>query len=286
MRERVSTSSRRKSSAVVRPVRRHYVKAAFLDPSHPFLLIGAAAVALLWSASLGPGGVLVLFATVELALVAVASHVPAFRRRVDRRIAERERERAAEQRATLLTRMGREHQIQLFRLEQAVDAIDACGATRGEPVGVVVERCRALVALFVKLAIAHESARRLLTSVDRHALSAQIRALDDARASVAAPALPCVERRLAIARKRMEQWERAREHMSAIAAQLGAIADRLLLAREESAAPPDVARLMNEEVHVRVARDLAELARSCDDEELVDGRMLALAREARGCLAG
>jgi len=270
-------------------MRRHYAKRAFLDPSHPFLLIGAAAIALLWSAALGPWGVLILFAAVEVALIGVASRVPAFRRRVDRRIAERERERAAEKRATLLARMGREHQVQLFRLEQAVDSIDATGARRGEPVAVLVERCHALLAMFVKLAIAHEATRRLLASVDLHALGAQLHALEEARGSVAPAARAFVDRRLGIARKRMEQWERAREHMSAIAAQLGTIAERLLLAREECAAPPDADRLVDDDMHVRVAADLeglSELSRLVEDEDRVDGRTLALAREARGCLMG
>ncbi|HZU84632.1 MAG TPA: hypothetical protein VE987_17000 [Polyangiaceae bacterium] len=274
------------SSADVQPKRRAwvYVKHALMHPWHVVVLAGATVFGVAnWSFIV----LLLVFAGAELLLLGIVLQLRVFRRYVDDRLDQIERTKAAEQRATLLLQMGEEHRRELLRLESIVDRIRDATKPHGTAAQLAVDECLRLLASYVRLAIAYNVSRECLASVDRRALDEEIRALEATRFSQSAHTRGLAQRRLAIARKRAERWDRSREALEAIAHQLAMIGELVQLTHEQVAAPADPGSATDEIDRVVEELDssqstIDELAEILVVEEPIEPRMLDLGRAARG----
>jgi hypothetical protein len=260
-----------------------YVKHALMHPWHVVVLAGATVFGVAnWSLLV----LLLVFAGAELLLLGIVLHLRAFRRYVDERLDQIERSRAAEQRASLLLQMGDEHRRELLRLESVVDKIRDATKPHGTAAQLAVDECLRLLASYVRLAIAYNVSRECLASVDRRALDDEIRSLEAARFSQSQNTRALAQRRLTIARKRAERWDRSREALEAIAHQLAMIGELVMLTHEQIAAPADPSGATDEIDRVVEELDdnqstLDELAELLGVEEVIEPRVLEMGRVAR-----
>jgi len=260
-----------------------YVKHALMHPWHVVVLAGATVFGVAnWSLLV----LLLVFAGAELLLLGIVLHLRAFRRYVDERLDQIERSRAAEQRATLLLQMCDEHRRELLRLESVVDKIRDATRPHGTAAQLAVDECLRLLASYVRLAIAYNVSRECLASVDRRALDDEIRSLEAARFSQNQHTRALAQRRLGIARKRAERWDRSREALEAIAHQLAMIGELVMLTHEQIAAPADPGGATDEIDRVVEELDdnqttIEELAEFLGVEEAIEPRVLDLGRAAR-----
>jgi hypothetical protein len=260
-----------------------YVKHALMHPWHVVVLAGATVFGVAnWSLLV----LLLVFGGAEILLLGIVLHLRAFRRYVDERLDQIERARAAEHRATLLLQMGDDHRRELLRLEAVVDRVRDATRPHGTAAQIAVDECLQLLASFVRLAIAHNTSRECLASVDRRMLDSEIRALEGARFSSSQHARALAQRRLVIARKRADRWDRSREALEAIDHQLAMIAELVQFTHEQVAAPADP-RTTTEEID-RVVSELdsshstiEELAEFLGIEEAIEPRVLDMGRIAR-----
>jgi hypothetical protein len=275
---RSSSETQRKRSPWV------YIKHALIHPWHVVVLAGATVFGVAnWSVLV----LLLVFAAAELLLLGVVLHLRSFRRYVDQRLEQIERARAAEQRATLLLQMGDEHRRELLRLEAIVDKIREIAKPHGTAAQIAVDECLGLLASYVRLAIAYNVSRECLASVDRRSLEDEIRSLEGARFTQAPHSRELAQRRLAIARKRAERWDRSCETLEAISHQLAMISELVQLTHEQIVAPADPTSTTEEiDRFVEELDDnqstLEELAEFLGVEETIEPRMLDMGRAARG----
>jgi hypothetical protein len=261
-----------------------YVKHALMHPWHVVVLAGATVFGVAnWSLLV----LLLVFAGAELLLLGIVLHLKAFRRYVDDRLDQIERSKAAEQRATLLLQMGDEHRRELLRLESVVDKIRDAARPNGTAAQIAVDECLRLLASYVRLAIAYNVSRECLASVDRRALDEEIRALEAARFSQSQQTRALAQRRLVIARKRADRWDRSREALEAIAHQLAMIGELVMLTHEQIAAPADPMDATDEIDRVVAELDdnqstIDELAEFLGVEEAIEPSILDMGRAARG----
>jgi hypothetical protein len=260
-----------------------YVKHALMHPWHVVVLAGATVFGVAnWSLLV----LLLVFAGAELLLLGIVLHLRAFRRYVDERLEQIARAKAAEQRATLLLQMGDEHRRELLRLESVVDKIRDATRPHGTAAQLAVDECLRLLASYVRLAIAYNVSRECLASVDRRALDEEVRQLEAARFSAAPNTRALAQRRLAIARKRAERWDRSRESLECIAHQLAMIGELVQLTHEQVAAPADPRGTTDEIDRVVEELDsnhstLEELAEFLGVEEAIEPQVLDMGRAAR-----
>jgi hypothetical protein len=252
-----------------------------VHPCHMVVLAGATVFGIAnWSLLM----LLVAVGTTELLMLGVVARLHAFRRYVDGRLDQIERLRAAEQRATLLSQMGDEHRRELIILEGVVDRIRDVSRVHGSAAQVAIEECLSLLSSFVRLAIMHCVSRHCVASVDRKGLDEESQALELACFSPVDRTRDLARRRLAIARKRIEQWERSREALEAIAHQLALIGDLIRLTYEQLTAPVDPTWATNEiECRVQVLdshhETLAELQELFQvEEEPIEPQLLEMGR--------
>jgi hypothetical protein len=275
------------ASVGVPPKRRRswtYVKHALMHPWHVVVLAGATVFGVAnWSLVV----LMAVFAGAELLLLGVVLRTRAFRRYVDERLDQVERGLAAEQRATLLLRMSDEHRRELLRLELIVDHIRHAVSPHGTAAQVAVEECLRLLANYVRLAIVHNTSRECLASVNRRALEDEIRSLEAARFSQGHQARALTQRRVRIARRRAERWDKSREALDAITHQLAMISELVQLTHEQIAAPADPGGATDEIDCIVEELDenhstLEELAEFLGVEETIDPRVLDMGRAAKG----
>ena len=260
-----------------------YVKHALMHPWHVVVLAGATVFGVAnWSLLV----LLLVFAGAELMLLGVVLHLRAFRKYVDERLDQIERARAAEQRATLLLQMGDEHRRELLRLESIVDRVRDATTPHGTAAQIAVDECLRLLAAYVRLAIAHNVSRECLASVNRRGLEEEIRSLEAARFAQGPHTRALAQRRMIIARKRAERWDRSREALDAIAHQLAMIGELIQLTHEQIAAPADPICATDEIDRAVEELDdhhstLEELAEFLGVEETIDPRILDMGRASR-----
>jgi hypothetical protein len=267
------------------PKRRNwvYVKHALMHPWHVVVLAGATVFGVAnWSLLV----LLLVFAGAELLLLGIVLHLRAFRRYVDERLDQLDRARAAEQRATLLLQMGDDHRRELLRLEAIVDRIRDAARPHGTAAQIAVDECLRLLASYVRLAIAYNVSRDCLASVDRRALDDEIRALEGARFSPRPHTRTLAQKRLTIARKRAERWDRSREALEAIAHQLAMIGELVQLTHEQVSAPCDPMGVTQEIDQVVEELDdnqstIEELAELLGVDDAIEPRILDMGRVAR-----
>lgn len=260
-----------------------YVKHALMHPWHVVVLAGATVFGVAnWSLLV----LLLVFAGAELLLLGIVLHLRAFRRYVDERLDQLDRARAAEQRATLLLQMSDEHRRELLRLESVVDRIRDAARPHGTAAQIAVDECLRLLASYVRLAIAYNVSRDCLASVDRRALDDEIRALEGARFSPSPHTRTLAQKRLTIARKRAERWDRSRDALEAIAHQLAMIGELVQLTHEQVSAPADPMGAAHEIDRVVEELDdnqstIEELAELLGVDDAVEPRILDMGRVAR-----
>jgi hypothetical protein len=260
-----------------------YVKHALMHPWHVVVLAGATVFGVAnWSLLV----LLLVFAGAELMLLGVALHLRAFRHYVDERLDQIDRGRAAEQRATLLLQMGDEHRRELLRLESIVDRIRDATTPHGTAAQIAVDECLRLLASYVRLAIAHNMSRECLAGVNRRGLEDEIRTLEAARFAQGPHTRAIAQRRMGIARRRADRWDRSREALDAIGHQLAMIAELVQLTHEQIAAPADPVGATDEIDRVVEELDdqhstLEELAEFLGVEETIDPRVLDMGRASR-----
>jgi len=276
----------RSSAETVKPAKRSlwvYVKHALMHPWHVVVLAGATVFGVAnWSLLV----LLLVFAGAELMLLGVVLHLRAFRRYVDERLDQIDRSRAAEQRATLLLQMGDEHRRELLRLESIVDRVRDATTPHGTAAQIAVDECLRLLASYVRLAIAHNVSRECLASVNRRGLEDEIRTLEAARFAQGPHTRALALRRIGIARRRADRWDRSREALDAIGHQLAMIAELVQLTHEQIAAPADPVGATDEIDRVVEELDdqhstLEELAEFLGVEETIDPRVLDMGRASR-----
>ncbi len=254
-----------------------YAKFAVVNPWQSAVL---AAATLLGIATASLSVALLVVCGAELLLLA-SSRLRAFRRYVDASFEQAERSKAAEQRATLLWRMGDAHRHELLRLESIVDHLRATNGDR-PTLPVVVDECPRLLATYVRLAISHNVGSQVLASTDRQALEEGARALEVTRSSSDHQARALADRRASIARRRSDRWDRTRDALDAIAQQLAMLAELVQLTHEEVLAPVDPRDATFETD--RILAQLDESQARVDEEvefrivEVVEPRMLDLGR--------
>jgi hypothetical protein len=260
-----------------------YVKHALMHPWHVVVLAGATVFGVAnWSLLV----LLLVFGGAEILLLGIVLHLRAFRRYVDERLDQVERARAAEKRATLLLQMGDDHRRELLRLEAVVDRVRDATRPHGTAAQIAVDECLQLLASFVRLAIAHNTSRECLASVDRRMLDSEIRALEGARFSPSQHSRALAQRRLVIARKRADRWDRSREALEAIDHQLAMIGELVQFTHEQVAAPADPCATTDEIDRVVSELDsshstIEELAEFLGIEEAIEPRVLDMGRVAR-----
>ena len=260
-----------------------YIKHALMHPWHVVVLAGATVFGVAnWSLLV----LLLVFAGAELMLLGVVLHLRAFRSYVDERLDQIDRGRAAEQRATLLLQMGDEHRRELLRLESIVDRIRDATIPHGTAAQIAVDECLRLLASYVRLAIAHNVSRECLASVNRRGLEEEIRTLEAARFVQGPHTRALALRRMSIARRRADRWDRSREALDAIGHQLAMISELVQLTHEQVAAPADPIGAVDEIDRVVEELDdqhstLKELAEFLGVEETIDPRVLDMGRASR-----
>jgi hypothetical protein len=260
-----------------------YLKYGLTHPWHLVVLAGATVLGVAHWSLVAP---LLAFLGVELLLLGVVIRLRAFRRYVDGRLDQIARAHAAEQRNVLLAQMCEEHRCELAALEVIVDRTRDASTPYGAAAHTVLAECQSLLSSYVRLAIAYNVSRQCLASVDRPRLDDERRMLESLLASTSAGARDLAARRLGIARKRIERWDRSRETLEAIGQQLAMIGDLVRLTHEQLAAPIDPSRDTEEiDCMVRVldsgheaADELTELLRV---EQVVDPQVLELGRAQR-----
>ncbi len=210
-----------------------------------------------------------------------------FREFVDGRIHQAAVARAAEQRSVLFAHMGEEHKGELVALEAIVDRARDASEPYGAAADAVNEECLSLLALYVRLAIAHNVSRQCLATVDRQRLEDDARRLEGLVASSRGPTRELAMGRLLLTRKRIDRWDRSRETLGNIALQLAMIGDLVHLTHEQLAAPANPRRIHGEiesvarmlDVNPATSDEVAELLAA---ELTVDPQVLELGRMGRG----
>jgi hypothetical protein len=255
-----------------------YLRHALVHVWHLPLVVASMSLALMCSS------VAVLVVTLlpaELTLLFILPRLGPFRRWVDQRLDEVERERAARARAALLLQMGQEHRLELEQLEGVLDRVrQLVHAPPGVEDFLGLGR---LTATYARLAIAYKASRDGVSSLHRQSLEHEAAALRVAGRAGPPRTRRLAQQRLTIAERRIAQWDRARDELEAIAHQLALIAEVIHLIHEQCLAPVDQRELEADirdvlrslESNEDTLRELVELtARS----EQVDGRVLELGR--------
>jgi hypothetical protein len=251
-----------------------------------FVLVIPATLALLTLSVLVP---LVMLLVGEVLIIALLPRTAWFRRRVDEHLRELNRAEATAARAALLGRMSDEHRIELERLERLAAQIRERSVTVTADVDGALNEWLGLGRLFaayVRLAIAHNSSTISFRAVDRVALNDHVARLESAQMAATDRTRLWIDRRLAIARRRVDAWERAREERELMAHGLATIGELVRWMYEQSATTP------TEPVRAELEDTLAtwehngttlhELSALCDGYDAIDVKVFELGHEPLG----
>lgn len=265
-----------------------YLRHAALHPAHMMVIVGPIFVLIVgW-------GVLALvtsFLLTELALAVAVPRIRPFRRFVDQKLDVEEREDASKSRGLLLAKMTSEHRSELEGLESLADRIRARVLPRGARFeGSDCLGLASLLASFVSVAIAYRECKECLASVNRLALTDEIRALSAARLTSPPQARALTESRIRVAELRAARWDRSFEDLEAMGHQLAMIRELVHLMHEQCSAVSDSADITAElESAISAAREgegaVRELGDLLVERRTVDPRLLEIGR-SRWCPDG
>lgn len=236
--------------------RRHSVK----HVAQAVMLVVPATVALWTHTILVP---LLLLVGGQMALLTVLPRLGSFRRAVDERLATLARAEAAATREFLVGRMSDEHRRELEHLERLAGQINAKSArSRGEEALEAEEwlGLGRLFAAFVKLAIAHRESVEAFRCINRSDLDEHATRLEAMLHASHGPSRLWIERRLSIARRRVEAWDHALSERAVMAHGIAMIGELVRWMHEQCVtSPTEAVRLDIEEIVAAWEQDGATL---------------------------
>lgn len=219
----------------------------------------------------------------EMLLFMVLPKMPGFRKQVDASLERAACIRAALSRAALLGRMEGHYQRELEQLEDLAGRVRGSSSSDGSSTSEEWLGLDNLLAVFVRLAIAHRDSASAFPPAGGFELDGQISELEMAHASTSGEPQAWTERRLAILRDRRDTWCRAREEQMILAAELATIGELVRWMYEQSALGRSV------DAHSEVQDAVAACSRNgsvlreiaaLDGSEPVDPDVLRLGRRA------
>jgi hypothetical protein len=258
-----------------------YVKHALLHPYNLPVLVVVMTIGAISGNLIG----LLLAALAEVMVLTIISRLGFFRRHIEEMLQQAERMEAAKTRTQLLLRMDEKHRQELEHLELLVDRTRNNLSRSTSPIDPMLDDCLGLGRLtmsYVRLAIAYKRSHDSLHAANREALEAEIAALERASEHANDRLRQLTNRRLMVAKRRAERWDKTREDLDAIVHQLAMVRELIHLMHEHSVAAVDLDETSceieqfsaNVEATESMVRDIAEL--SVDDG--VDHRVLQLGR--------
>lgn len=230
---------------------------------------------------------LILVLAGELLVFVLLPHVSAFRKQVDANLDRDACLRAATARAVLLSRMDAHHQRELERLEDLAGRVRVSSALEEDAATSEEEwlGLDGLLAVFVRLAIAHRDSAAAFHSTGGFEIEVQIAEVEEMCAKTADDERAWAERRLAILHDRRQTWRRARMEQNVLTSEMATISELVQWMYEQSAlgrcvdAHSEVVTAVTTAAKSgTVLRELAAL----DGSEPVDPEVLRLGR--RGAL--
>jgi hypothetical protein len=253
-----------------------YLACAALNPYHVIMLAGALLLCLIsWSF-----WALLVELGADLLVLAILPWCGFFRRRADAHLDQAARIEAAREREALIQRMGEGHRHELSRLDALVERTRDPRLRGGRELPEIAGEGGGLDRLayrYIRLAIAHRVCAETLAMTDYRALQATIRSLEATLPAPAPRIRRVMERRLSVAKKRVEHWGRARENLEFLTHELSTIVELVQLVHERTTAPAsgqrfctDVDGLLTElDDSEGIERELADLGTD-DNLELIE----------------
>ncbi len=230
-----------------------YLRKLLLNPFNLYMLLAISAFGLITGHLL----VLPIALIVELIALAVVPRTRVFRRHVDEGLRELERLAAQKAREVLLLQMSDAHRHELERLEFLVEGIRENTRRHGASVRLVLDErlgLSRLTASYIQLAIAYREKTGSLALIDRQRLLENIETLGVIERTTQSPRMRrLVQRRLSIAHRHVEHWDRTREHLEAIAHQLATISELIQLLHAQS-----MSRAGSQEITDEIDRFMAD----------------------------
>jgi hypothetical protein len=256
-----------------------YVKHALLHPYNLPLLV----VVMTVGAISGNLAGLFLAVLAELVLLTTVSRLRFFRRHIQEILEQADRAEAARARATVLLKMDEKHRQELEILEALADQI------RGNLNGAAIDDCLGLgrlIGAYVRLAIAYRKNNESLNAANRQMIEQEIKTLETVADHATDRTRALATRRLEIARRRADRWDRTRDDLDAIVHQLAMIRELIHLMHEQS-----TTAVNRQETTVELDRFIADLEGSAGTireiaelamEEPIDHHLLELGRAHAG----
>lgn len=218
----------------------------------------------------------------EVLVGALAPKVKSIRQRADKKRRERRRQIAARARSGLVAYMEAIHGRELTELERRAAIARAHASAAGDAYEALLDDWYGvdrLLGAYVRLSIAHRTARESAALTDRERLCHEIRALEREREHASSPRLRrLMARQLTLLRSRAACLEKNEEEREALALELSSVASLCRLVHERTFAlvsSPDlhneVERLVSEmELQDQAIGEMTSTARSIDplDEEI------------------
>ncbi|WP_437821762.1 hypothetical protein [Sorangium sp. So ce1078] len=208
---------------------------------HPYNLLVVGSVLLL--SFIGWSPLLLLFGLgAELVILCIVPWRGYFRRSIDAQLDEADRAAWSRARESLIRQMDIRHQQELARLDRLIDRTRENIRRRGGAIPLLLDDGFGLSRLlmsYIRLAIAHKAGQESLAMTNHSELMETIRSLEAIRSTSAGRARGLSERRLAIAYRRAECWNRTREGLEVVSQKLATILELIQLMHEQSMTPVD-----------------------------------------------
>lgn len=224
---------------------------------HPVHLVVLGTL-LLMGVFAGSPWMLVLILMVEALVATVVPKVQAVRQRADRKLREKRRQTAARARSSLVAYMEALHGRELTELERRAAIARSHASTAGDAMEALLDDWYGvdrLLGAYVRLSIAHRTARESAALTDRDKLCNEIRILERERERTSSPRLRrLMGRQLALLRSRAACLERNEEEREALAMELGSVASLCRLVHERT-----FALVSSPELHDEVDRLVGEM---------------------------
>lgn len=225
-----------------------YLRKFLLNPFNIYMALAVAAFGLIT----GHFVVLPVALVLELLVLAVVPRTGVFRRHVDEGLREIERAAAAKAREALTLQMSDGHRQELERLEFLVEGIRENTRRHGGTVRLALDEhlgLGRLTFIYIQLAISYREKTTSLAMMDRQRLLENIETLQAIDGVVRAPRTRrLVQRRLSIAQRHLEHWDRTREQLEAIAHQLATITELIQFLHAQSLAASSGPQEVSDEI--------------------------------------
>jgi hypothetical protein len=234
-------------------------------------MIAALVLLSLWAA-------LFVLVTGEIFVLGVLPRLRRFRRFVDESYAREARAAAAVERSALLGRMSDEHRAMLDVLERRADEIKSAAGDADDWLGV-----QRLIALYVRLAIAHRASTLAFSDADQVEITAQLAYLERERETAAPEQQGWLGQRLAILRRRRDLSVDAHAQRETIRHQLATISELIRWMHDQHAAVDNRAATAElSEILEGCERNVTALCRiaTLHDGDAVEPSVLELGRQA------